>query len=109
MSKEKTIKVGKIIIEIGNRETPLTIEEAKALKAALCELFPEPKQIEHHHTREVIRDTYRPYWQWNYGLGFSSSGNASDFLDKAKYSLSTALETGNDLKLSYCANSEPSL
>lgn len=31
----KEIKVGKIIIEIGKRETPLTVDEAKALKAAL--------------------------------------------------------------------------
>lgn len=104
---KKEIKVGKIIIEIGKKETPLTIDEAKALKAALCELFPEPKQVEHHHTREVIRENYRPYWQWGYGVLGNSSGTAiMDQIDKFKYSLSTALESGNDIKLSYCANSE---
>jgi hypothetical protein len=96
MSKE--IKVGKIIIEIGKKETPLTIDEAKALKAALCELFPEPKQVEHHHTREVIRDNWRPYWAPYYGLsgGYTSCNSEVSLLNQ--------LQSGNDIKLSYCAD-----
>jgi hypothetical protein len=59
MSEAKLIKGLKLAI--GKKEIDLTPEQARDLYSELHELY--GKTVEHYHTREVIRDYPRPWWQ----------------------------------------------
>jgi hypothetical protein len=57
----KEVSIKKMIIQLGDRDIELKMEEAKKLQAALNELFGKEVVKEIHH------DRYRyPYWQWVY-------------------------------------------
>lgn len=59
MAKSDKIEVSKITIKIGDKETPLTVEQAKELREALTALLGgDTKVIERIIERE------RPYYGW---------------------------------------------
>jgi hypothetical protein len=67
----KKIEVKKIVIQLGDKEAELTIEQARELKDALNELLglketvylsPSPIVVDRPYTRP-----YSPYWSVTYG------------------------------------------
>lgn len=61
MAKSGKIEVSKITIKIGDKETPLTVEQAKELRDALTDLLGgEQKVIE----RVIEHDHWYPYRDW---------------------------------------------
>jgi hypothetical protein len=56
MSKEKKIGVSKIVIQIGDKEVSLTIEQVKELSAALSSLLGSEKIIERWYPRYWYAD-----------------------------------------------------
>lgn len=57
MSKTDKCEITKVTIKIGGKDHAVTIDQAKALKLALEELFGRSMVKEHHHH-------YERYW-WN--------------------------------------------
>ena len=55
----KEVSIKKMVIQLGDRDIELKMEEAKKLQAALNELFGKEVIREVHHDRW-------PYWQWTY-------------------------------------------
>lgn len=60
MNKEKKIGVSKVVIQMGDKEATLTVEQAKELRDALNALLGE-KVVE----RVVERDRWYPYNPYN--------------------------------------------
>lgn len=61
MNKEKKIGVSKVVIQMGNKEATLTVEQARELREALNALLGE-KVVE----RVVERDRWYPYTPYVY-------------------------------------------
>jgi hypothetical protein len=55
-----TAKVTKIIVQIGDTEVPMTIEQARALCQALEQLVGSKEEVHHHHHTH-IETTPRPF------------------------------------------------
>lgn len=104
---EKVVKVGKIIIEIGKKEIPLTIEEVKALKSALSELLGETKTVTQYVP--TWYDLWRPrsYGGLYGSLGYASGGltmESSQNYGSQLEQFQERLAKGENVTLSYCAN-----
>jgi hypothetical protein len=61
MTKEKKIGVSKIVIQMGDKEATLTVEQAKELRDALNELLGE-RVVE----RVIEKQSYYPYYPQPY-------------------------------------------
>ena len=67
MAKEKKIGVSKIVINIGDKEAALTVEQARELRDALNAVLGE-KVVE----KIVERDHWYPYYPYLYGTIYGS-------------------------------------
>jgi len=64
--KAKEIAITKLVIQMGEREVPLTVEESRKLYAVLKEIFEEKEVVKevHHHDR----------WHWYWGPSYCPTG-----------------------------------
>jgi len=75
MTKEKEVKLDKIVLNIDGTKIPLSVEQAKKLKEVLSDLF--GKEV----VREIHHDWwYRPYY-WNAGTvtNLTSAGGTTNY------------------------------
>lgn len=50
-TKDETVKIKKIVLDLGDKEIVLSMEQAKKLKEVLAEIFGKDviKEVHHHH------------------------------------------------------------
>lgn len=60
----KKIEIKKIVIQIGDKEAELTIEQARDLKDALAELLGNKETVYVPSAPIIIERPYCPPWQW---------------------------------------------
>jgi hypothetical protein len=94
----KKVEVTKIVVQMGEREQTLTIEQARTLQRALNALFGEPAV-------KIIKE-YKPYWPYREPYWYSGTGLTYRTLgnDSLSYDASGLMKLSNstgqvDIKL----------
>ena len=103
--KSKSVKVSKIVINIGGQDIPLTVEQARELQEALAETLGGRTE---HHYHYPERPDYRPWRYWTVldstrttaGSSVKDWGGAADYLSAVStnvvtYSLNADEGNGN--------------
>ena len=65
----KEAKITKIVVQMGDKEVPMSVEESKKLYFLLHELFGEKEKI-------VYRDTWYPRWPYHQPYYYCSTGGS---------------------------------
>lgn len=74
----KKIEIKKVIIQIGDQEAALTIEQARDLKDALIELLGAKETVYVPSSPVIIERPYRPYYPYWGTIWTTVSGAAAD-------------------------------
>lgn len=74
----KKIEIKKVVIQIGDKEAELTIEQARELKDALNELLGKKETVYLPSSPVIIERPYpRPYWATTWGNTSGISGSVT--------------------------------
>lgn len=86
--KSKSVKVSKIVINIGGQDIPLTVEQARELQEALAETLGGHTE---HHYHYPERPDYRPWKYWTVLDSTGTTAGSSDigYLSAASTSVVT--------------------